>query len=102
MPITKLDVPLGRLVMTEGVSEHVENGLQIMPIVKRYGTKDWGDTCPEDAKLNEHALKVGNRIVAKYVETYNKFSTQEQVTVELLVITEADRSATTILLPSEY
>ena len=54
---------------------------------------DWGDTCESDARANEEALRSGNRIISWY---------QVSKELRIMIITEADRSATTILLPEEY
>ena len=54
---------------------------------------DWGDTCESDARANEEALRSGNRIISWY---------QVSKELRIMIITEADRSATTILLPGEY
>jgi len=53
---------------------------------------DWGDLCEEDRAENEFSVKNGFRILSSYTTQYGK----------LWVITEADRSATTFLLPEEY
>jgi hypothetical protein len=59
----------------------------------RHARGDWGELCPADMRANDRALREGDRLLSAY-----KTSTGER----LWVITEADRSATTILLPSEY
>jgi hypothetical protein len=59
----------------------------------RHSRGDWGELCPADKWANDRALREGDRLLSAY-----KTSTGER----LWVITEADRSATTILLPSEY
>ena len=55
---------------------------------------DWGDLEPEDAELNEQALVHGDRLFSSYI--------YEPTGEKLWIITEADRSATTILFPSDY
>ena len=55
---------------------------------------DWGDMCDEDKDLNEDALRNGWRLMS----SYTFWSTGEKI----WIITEADRSATTILFPSDY
>lgn len=59
----------------------------------RHGRGDWGDTGPEDWAENELSLKEGFRLLSVYHSPNG---------VKFWVITEADRSSTTILLPSEY
>lgn len=58
----------------------------------RHLRKDWGDVCPFDWTQNEYALETGERLLSSY----------HYPEATILVITEADRSATTILLPEEY
>lgn len=62
--------------------------------LERFRQCDWGDTCDEDKKANDRAVKVGERILAVY--TYPK--TGEKI----WIITEWDRSYTTVLFPDEY
>jgi hypothetical protein len=59
----------------------------------RHAAGDWGDIDPEDRGLNEQALVEGSRIFSVYALP---------TTETMWVITEADRSSTTALLPSEY
>lgn len=63
--------------------------------IHRYFNKDWGDTPSEDAELNEQALKSGDRLLAVY-------NNPESPNLRIWIITEADRSVTTILFPDEY
>lgn len=60
----------------------------------RHLTGDWGNLCDEDKEENDRALKAGGRILSSYLTEHSK--------EKFWIITEADRSATTILLPSEY
>jgi hypothetical protein len=61
-------------------------------LLERHQSGDWGDVPPEDACENEFSVRYGFRVLSSY-----------QVAGERLwVITERDRSATTLLLPSEY
>lgn len=62
-------------------------------LLERHLSGDWGDTCESDARANEEALRSGNRIISWY---------QVSKELRIMIITEADRSATTILLPEEY
>lgn len=61
---------------------------------ERYVIGDWGDTCEEDQETNEEAIINGERILAVY-----KYPADGTT---IWIITEWDRSATTILFPSEY
>ena len=59
----------------------------------RHAACDWGEICPQDKTLNDEAIDGEARIMSVY---------RTSLGVRLWVITEADRSATTILLPEEY
>ncbi len=85
---------LGQIVATPGAMEALnESGQGALEFLQRHITGDWGEVCTEDAQENELSLKEGFRILSAY-------STAKGV--KLWIITEADRSVTTILLPSEY
>jgi hypothetical protein len=58
----------------------------------RHVRGDWGDLCPEDIQANETALLEGGRRFSAYGEGASRF----------LIITECDRSVTTVLLPEDY
>ena len=60
----------------------------------RFTSGDWGDLCEDDKALNEDALKDGDRLMGEYVDKERGW--------KIWIITEADRSVTTILFPSEY
>ena len=64
-----------------------------MEFLVRHVRGDWGDVCEEDAEANEQSLKDGSRILSAY-----HLKTGQKV----WVLTEADRSSTVCLLPSEY
>jgi len=85
--------PLGQVVATRGVLMHLEReGIAADPYLDRHVRGDWGDVPPEDAEANRYAVIVGARIMSSY-----------QIAGERVwIITEADRSATTLLFPSEY
>ena len=85
---------LGQVVATPGFLELAQReGISPIQLINRHVSGDWGDLCDEDKKANREALKVGARIMSSY-----KVNDKEKV----WVITEADRSVTTLLLPSEY
>ena len=65
----------------------------LLQLLERHLRGDWGDTCKIDRVANEHALCNGDRIVSWY---------QLSGKTRVLIITEADRSATTIMLSEEY
>ena len=87
---------LGQLVVTRGVNESLENNgrfaEEIAKAIWMYKYKRWGATCEHDSKMNDEALESGERIVAKY----------ETCEGEIFIITEWDRSVTTILFTHEY
>lgn len=86
--------PLGQIVGTPGALRALDDSQQSPWIfIGRHVRGDWGDLCEEDKKENELSLKEGFRVMSAYT-TFKG--------VKLWVITEADRSATTILLPEEY
>ncbi len=88
---------IGRLVATRNVSDQMEKDAAFDAFVsycfRRYITCDWGDSCKEDKLENDAAVRDGERIVAEYV--YDKET-------KLWIITEWDRSVTTLLFPEDY
>jgi hypothetical protein len=92
--IAKPKFQLGKLVATQGaLAALTEAGQAPMHFVARHLQGDWGECCEEDRQANEDALRNGERLFSVYRTAKN---------VKIWVITEADRSATTILLPEEY
>jgi hypothetical protein len=86
--------PLGNIVSTPGALEAIERaGDTPLPYLARHAAGDWGDLDQDDKAENEFALKNGLRILSAYRVADG---------TKIWVITEADRSATTILLPEEY
>lgn len=84
---------LGRTLATKGALAAMRQlGVSPFALLSRHQRGDWGDLCKEDKQTNEQALTVGNRLLSSY----------QLETAKFWVITEADRSATTILLPEEY
>jgi hypothetical protein len=84
----------GQIVSTPGALDALEvNEIDPRTYLRRHLTGDWGDVCEEDRKENELSLKRGYRLMSVY--KLNNGQT-------LWIITEADRSATTFLLPEEY
>ena len=84
--------PLGSLYMTPGVQALLCHA-DIRAALWRHGSGDWGECCPADAAANEFAIDKYRRIFSVY---------RTAADVKFWVITEADRSATTVLLPEEY
>ena len=86
--------PLGDLVATPGALSVLEkNGVVPMRLISRHMKGDWGDVPPDDAAANTNALRIGARLLSSYALPDG---------ARIWIITEADRSATTLLLPEEY
>jgi hypothetical protein len=82
--------PLGRIFATPGA---IALNVDLARYLRRHHCGDWGDElCAEDKQANEHSLKDGTRLLSR-------FSTPGG---SIYIITEHDRSVTTILLPEEY
>ena len=84
--------PLGQVVATPAALEVVPREL-LHSWLQRHQTGDWGAVCPEDWAANHRDLIEGNRLLSAY-------PTPEGIKV--WIITEWDRSVTTVLLPEEY
>jgi len=84
--------PHGNVVATPGALGLNEQGLNLLAYLYRHLTGDWGDLCEEDKAENQFSLQHGFRLLSSYNTPFGK----------LWIITEADRSATTFLLPDEY
>lgn len=93
---TAVRFQLGKVYLTPGALELSEalllQGLWLPAYLARHAAGDWGDLCEEDREENELSLREGFRIFSSYETPCDK----------LWIITEADRSSTTILLPEEY
>lgn len=86
---------LGKIFATSGALAAVKaSGQDAMHYVRRHQRGDWGDVCRDDAQANEDAVRDGTRILS----VYHLLPTA----VKVYVITEHDRSVTTVLLASEY
>lgn len=83
---------LGRVVATRNASESLLREDMTMALM-RHQSGDWGKTDPHDSAVNENALKFGGRLMS----VYDAFDG-----TRFWIITEADRSVTTILLPEDY
>lgn len=87
----------GKWVMTRGINDTVADDTsfakEITLAIAKYRQGDWGDLCGEDKKLNNNAVaRNDDRILAAYKTEKGK----------VYIITEWDRSATTILFANEY
>ena len=88
---------LGRVVVTQGAlaalgDNDAARSTACSQLLAKHAAGDWGQCGKHDAKVNEEALVRGQRLLSVY-------TVRDQ---RIWVITEADRSATTILLPSDY
>lgn len=87
---------LGQTLVTPGALQALgeEGGLIAVRLLRRHATGDWGDLDREDRAMNDAAVRDGDRIFSAYElpRTHRR----------LWIITEADRSGTTFLLPEEY
>ncbi len=98
--IEKRKFAVGHVVATPGAIQACGYEL-LAKCFGRHVQADWGVVDKEDAATNDDALKHGNRILSAYAIDEAKPSKGWGYNT-LWIITEADRSATTILLPSEY
>ncbi|WP_296650460.1 hypothetical protein [Paraburkholderia sp.] len=84
---------LGQVVATRGVFVHLEHhGIAPVQYLTRHVCGDWGSVSAEDAKTNQLAIAHGARILSSY----------DIAGKRVWIITEADRSMTTLLFPDEY
>ncbi len=94
MPMT---FKMGRLVWTRGVNDQVADNEPfakfVMGSLARHAKGDWGDLGDEDKQENELSLKEGFRLLSAY---------ESGDLPKIWIITEADRSVTTVLFPDEY
>lgn len=84
---------LGHIVATPAVMTHLErHGINAQEYLARHARGDWGEVCKTDAAENTFAVTNGLRILSVYMMANEK----------VWIITEADRSVTTLLFPAEY
>jgi len=97
MTSTSKGFPLGQLVFTRGVNdliaENKEFALLVLTSLQRHARGDWGDLSEEDKKENEYSLTRHLRLLSAY---------EQHGLPKIWIITEADRSVTTVLFPEEY
>ena len=86
--------PLGQIVAKPGALAALERAKQPPTrFLARHAIGDWGELEPTDVAENEYSVVHGFRLLS---------SDQTDAGEKLWIITEADRSATTLLLPEEY
>jgi hypothetical protein len=83
---------LGRLLITPNAQASL-NADDVLRSLGRHACCDWGDCCKEDAEQNEFALDRFLRLFSVY---------HDREGVKFWIITEADRSGTTVLMPDDY
>jgi hypothetical protein len=96
--------PLGQVMVTAAINDvlSVEKAFEefVNTSISRHHRGDWGDCCEEDKQLNDDALQNSTRIFSVYLLPEDlKWVFRDD---KIWIITEADRSSTTVLLPSEY
>jgi hypothetical protein len=83
--------PLGQIVITTNAAHRLDT-VTVNEALRRHAAGDWGDLTPQDIQSNEDALKHNHRLLSAYGRGDRRF----------WIITEWDRSVTTILLPEDY
>ena len=81
----------GRLMITRNAKNALPRR-EVDAAINRHLSGDWGDVCQSDWQRNEQALRDGDRLLSVY---------QTQAGEKFWIITESDRSTTTVLLPSD-
>ncbi len=84
--------PLGRIVITRNAAGKLTNG-DVMKALARHARGDWGDLDDHDREENELSLDRGFRLFSAY---------RARDGTKFWIITEADRSVTTLLMPEDY
>ena len=93
-PLKPKAFPLGQVVATPGALAAIEQAEQSpLEFLVRHIRNDWGEVCGDDWALNDGAVEHGDRLLSAYRTSKGE---------RLWIITEWDRSVTTLLLPDEY
>ncbi len=82
----------GHLILTSGALSLLEQGIDLGAYLARHLRGDWGVLCPDDLAANNQALRCGLRLLSAY----------DTPCGSLWILTEADRTTTTFLIPDEY
>ena len=82
---------LGQLLITRVAANCLDLD-DVSTAVRRHGSGDWGEVCQEDKQANDEALLEGTRLLSAYRDRHG---------IKFWLITEADRSSTTVLLPED-
>lgn len=90
---------LGKVVMTKGICKRCKDSPTFSFLVQKalsmHAEGNWGDLSDEDWEVNQQALQDGDTILSSYWMDYENKE-------KIWIITEGDRSVTTVLLPEEY
>lgn len=90
--LTEPKFSLGQLVATRNAANCLSTS-DVSEALRRHASGDWGDLTDDDRAENELSLIEGFRLLSSYVSSTG---------VKFWIITEADRSSTTVLLPEDY
>ena len=92
--LIKTRFPIGQVFATSTLADHCEKrGFSMLPYLIRHGNCDWGDVPVCDKRANNKALREGLRLLSAFKLPDGK---------DIWIITEADRSITTLLFPEDY
>ena len=83
---------LGRMLITPNAMRNLDPG-DVLICLTRHASRDWGEVSATDAAENDLSLREGFRLLSAYRDRHG---------IKIWIITEADRSATIILLPVDY
>ncbi len=89
---TSRNVTLGQTVITAHAADALHPA-DVLDALSRHARGDWGEVCAADAAENELSITEGARLLSAYTDRSG---------VKFWIITEWDRSATTVLLPGDY
>lgn len=92
VPPHLLPVPLGQLAITPTAAAALAQP-DVVTALRRHSSGDWGEVDDDDRRANDDALRFGTRLLSAYRSSGG---------TRFWVITEADRSVTTVLLPDDY
>src|SRR5271155_4415488 len=93
-PRQPVNLRLGRLLSTPGAIEAMAKaGQDPLELINRHRTGDWGEVDAQDWAANDQAVIQGERVLSAYTLKNG---------IRIWIISEADRAATTLLLPDEY
>jgi len=100
-------IKTGKFFMTAGVSRAVADSSLfsrfVLGSLGRHKYQDWGDVYHHDSETNDYAIEHGGRIISSYnIPALMSISDGQRPQTKIWIITEACRTYTTVLFPSEY